>query len=322
MNKPLCIALVLCAPISIPATAETVKAVIAGKLDVDAGRLEAVTTSFSENQAVILNLDGDTRFLRGLEIELTAGSNAFASNSFSVSFYSSAKPAGESASEWEGKPVFTETLDGKISTIYQIPFSQNSGLRRTPYVNLLPDPVVPTAFPLLLSVTSAKPPADSAAPFHLSVKPIFGDMGAVKLAFRYPPLLSSRPVSVLIDDEVVDDINTAQLIREGEHQLLVVSEDYRAESRRFLVDRGKTTEILITLKDTTPLLLFETPDRALIFINNQRVISTGTPHPIAPGIYDIKIQVSDYTIIKTVQIQKGKTYRVTFTMDMSISEAE
>jgi hypothetical protein len=322
MKKLLYILLTFFALASAQLTAETVKAALAGKLVIDTARNETVTSAFPENQALILDIDGDTRFLRGLEIELTAPQSALAKPPFFLTFYRDVKESGEASDEWEVKLVYTENLAGKISTVYQIPFRMNSGFRRTPYVTLLPEAMDGAAFPLLLRVTSTKALTDEIALFHLSVRPVSGDEGAVKLILRYPQLLRDRPVSVLIDDEVVDDITALQFLREGEHQLLVISEDYRTESRRFFVDRGKTTEISIMLKDTMPLLLFEAPDRALIFINNRRIVSTDAPYPIAPGIYDIKIQVSDYTIIKTVQIQKGKTYRVAFTMDMSVSEME
>jgi hypothetical protein len=300
-----------------PLAAETVKAASVGRLVVDTSGDMPLTAVLSENQAVILDLDGGTRFLRGLEIEVTATT---AQNAFAVSFYRDIEEIGED--EWKGTPVYTEHLAGKIAAVFQVPFRPDAGFRRTPYVSLLPEPITETAFPVLLLVSPAKAQAEEAALFHLSVKPVPGDEGAVKLTLHYPQLLRDKPVSVLIDDEVVENIAYPRFLREGEHRLLVISEDYRTESRRFLVDRGKTTEISITLKDTMPLLLFEAPDRALIFINNKRVITIGAPYPIVPGIYDIKIQVGDYTIIKTVQIQKGKTYRVAFTIDMSVSETD
>jgi hypothetical protein len=310
---------VLC---SMPMSAETVKATLAGRLVVDTSRYEAVTALFPENQALILDIGGDTRFLRGVEVELTVPQSALARNPFTLAFYRNVKESGKAENEWEAHPFYAETLAGKIAPVYQIPLKQDSGLRRTPYVTVLPETLDETAFPLLLRITSAKTPPDEIALFYLSVKPVTGDEGVVKLTLNYPQLLRDRPTSVLIDDEVVENIANAHFLREGEHQLLIVSEDYRTESRRFFVDRGKTTEISITLKDTMPLLLFEAPNRALIFINNRRIIATDAPYPIAPGIYDIKIQVSDYTIIKTVQIQKGKTYRIAFTMDMSVSETD
>jgi hypothetical protein len=306
-----------------PAAAETVQAVSAGRLVVDTGGGRTLTAVLSENQAVILELDGGTRFLRGLEIEITAP-NTVALNAFVVSFYRDIEEIDED--KWRGTLVYSEHLAGKIATVYQIPFRPNAGFRRTPYVSLLPEPIEETAFPVLLRVSpvnvSSSAASEEAAPFHLSVKAVPGDEGVVKLTLHYPPLLRDKPVSVLIDDEVVDNVASPRFLREGEHQLLVISEDYRTESRRFLVDRGKTTEISITLQDTVPILLFEAPDRALIFINNKRIIPGGAPYPIVPGTYDIKIQVSDYTIIKTVQIQKGKTYRIAFTMDLSVSETD
>jgi hypothetical protein len=313
---------VLCALCSVPIAAETVKAPITAKLVVDTARNEAVTAVFPEDQAILLDIDGDTRFLRGLELELTSPQSALARNTFILTLYRDARESDETPDEWDAKPLYTENLAGKIAPVYQIPFRLAAGLRRTPYVTILPETLDETAFPLLIRVTSTKMPPDETALFHLSVKPVSGDEGAVRVTLRYPQLLRDRPVSVLIDDELVENVATAQFLREGEHQLLVISEDYRTESRRFFVDRGKTTDILITLKDTMPLLLFEAPDRALIFINNRRIITSDAPYPIAPGTYDIKIQVSDYTIIKTVQIQKGKTYRVAFTVDMSVNEAD
>jgi hypothetical protein len=302
-----------------PMSAETVQAVSAGRLVVNTSGDETLAAAFFENQAVVLDISGDTRFLRGLEIELMSPS-IIASNVFAIVFYRDIEEISED--KWNGTPVYTENLAGKIATVYQVPFRHDSGFRRTPYVSLLPEPIEETAFPLLLCVRPAKVPSEENALFHLRVKPVYGDKGAVRLTIHYPQLLHDKPVSVLIDDEVVENVTDLQFLQEGEHRLLVISEDYRTESRRFLVDRGKTTEIAITLKDTIPLLLFEAPSRALIFINNKRIIVTDAPYPIAPGIYDIKIQASDYTIIKTVQIQKGKTYRVAFTIDMSVSETD
>jgi hypothetical protein len=301
-------------------TAETVNAPLTGRLIVDTTKSEAVTIVFSENHAVILDIVGDIRFSRGMELELTSPQSTFAKNTYVLTFYRDLKEPSETAAEWEAELLYTENLAGKIAPVYQIPFRLGSGLRRTPYVTVLPETL--DAFPLILHITPAKPSSDEAALFHLSAKPVFSDEGAVKMTLRYPQLLRDRPVSILIDDEVVENVSEALFLREGEHQLLIISEDYRTESRRFFVDRGKTAEIFITLKDTTPLLLFEAPDRALIFINNRRIITTDAPYPIAPGIYDIKIQVSDYTIIKTVQIQKGKTYRIAFTVDMSVNETD
>jgi hypothetical protein len=322
MRKLQCILPALFALCFAPVTAETVKAPLAGKLIIDTTKNEAVTVAFPESQAVMLDIDGDVRFLRGVELELTSPQSAFAKSTYVLTLYRDVKEANETPDEREAKPLYTESLAGKIAPVYQIPFRSDSGLRRTPYVTILPETLDETAFPLLVRVTPAKTSPDETALFHLSARPVFSDEGAVKVTIRYPQLLRDRPVSVLVDDEVMEDMGAALFLREGEHQLLVISEDYRTESRRFFVDRGKTTDIFITLKDTTPLLLFEAPDRALIFINNRRIISTDTPYPITPGIYDIKIQVSDYTIIKTVQVQKGKTYRIAFTVDMSVNETD
>jgi hypothetical protein len=297
-------------------SAETLKGHFAGTIALDARRNEAAGMALLENQIALVEADGDLRFFRGLEFELTVPQHLIAAG-YTVLFYAELKERVENE-EWEARPLYTETVNGKHTAVFQIPFRPNAGLRRTPYITLLPElPGGETALPLMLRVVRA---GEEGGQVFVTTRLIPGDEGAARIALRYPQLLRDRPVSVLIDDEVVNDLGALHILREGEHQLLVVSEDYRTESRRFLIERGKISDITVTLKDTTPVLLFEAPDRALIFINNRRIVNPDAPYPIAPGTYDIRIQVSDYTIIKTVQVLKGKTYRIAFTIDLSVSE--
>ena len=296
--------------------AEHLKGPFAGTFALDARRNEAAGMALAENQIALIEADGDLRFFRGLEFELTVPQHLMAAG-YTVLFYAEVKERVENE-EWEARPLYTETVNGKHTAVFQIPFRPNAGLRRTPYVTLLPElPGGETALPLLVRVLRA---GEESGQVFVTTRLIPGDEGAVRLALRYPQLLRDRPVSVLIDDEVVTDAGALHILREGEHQLLVISEDYRTESRRFLVERGKIADITVTLKDTTPVLLFEAPDRAMIFINNRRIVNPDAPYPVTPGTYDIRIQVSDYTIIKTVQVHKGKTYRIAFTIDLSVSE--
>jgi hypothetical protein len=158
--------------------------------------------------------------------------------------------------------------------------------------------------------------------FSFSAKPILGDEGAVELIPRFPEQLRGKPFILLIDDAVVENINEELLLREGEHHLVVLSDDYRNESRRFIVEKAKVSELTINLQDPTPLIIFEGPENARIFLNNNPVSRDNAPIPIETGIHEAKFQVGDYTLTRKITVQRGKTYRIALSIDIDVEEKE
>jgi hypothetical protein len=158
--------------------------------------------------------------------------------------------------------------------------------------------------------------------FNFTAKPIYSDEGAVRLTARYPTQLSNRPFIVLIDESVINSIQEQIVLKEGEHHLVILSEDYRNESRRFIVERSKIIDLVIELQDTTPILIFEAPQNAVIYLNNTRISNIREPVTVQPGSHEVRFQVGDYTVIQTLTVQRGKTYRVALNIDLVIQEED
>jgi hypothetical protein len=158
--------------------------------------------------------------------------------------------------------------------------------------------------------------------FSLVVRPILSNEGAVRLVPRYPPQLRNRPFTVKVNDVVITNLSEQLILREGEHHLVILSEDYRNESRRFIVERARVVDLIIELQDPTPLIIFEAPQNALIFLNNNPVAHSREAMPIEPGHHEIRFQIGDYTVIRTVNVQRGKTYRVALDVDLTIHEMD
>ena len=121
---------------------------------------------------------------------------------------------------------------------------------------------------------------------------------------------------------MIENLADERLLKEGEHHLVVLSKDYRNESRRFVVERAKTLDLIIELQDPTPLIIFEAPQNARVFLNNAPVQREGEAVPVEPGTHEAKFQVGDYTLIKTLKIQRGKTYRIAMTVDINVVESD
>lgn len=307
--------------------AESIRALIAGKSEITLDNPAGVSIPLSYNGSVIITLNQEVHFFRGIELELTAPQSYLAYyGSLAIALYANLDRIPDTGiADVEGQQISFEPIPNKIQTIYQIPLRASHGLRTTPYVSVPTGIIPPSSFPILfriMPVIKGLHEDIESMVFNLHTKPILSNEGAVKIIPRYPEQLPGKPFILLIDDVVVERPEENQLLKEGEHNLVILSEDYRNESRRFLVERGKVLNVLVELQDPTPIIIFEAPESALIYVDNELLTNPLRPYPAEPGRHEVKFQMSDYAIIKPLTVQKGKTYKVALTVDITISEGE
>jgi hypothetical protein len=307
--------------------AESLRVLVAGSTEVSMEASRGKSISLSYTDAALILLDEDTRFFRAVELEFTAPQSYLPyRGSLAVAMYADLDKIPDSeVADIQARQVLFEPIPNKILSVYQIPLRQAHGLKTTPYVTVLPEVVFPSSFPVLfriLPVIKGLSEEIESMGFSLHVKPLLSNEGAVRLVPRYPENLRDRPFTVLIDDLVIENPGEERMLREGEHHLVILSNDYRNENRVFIVERGKTLELAITLQDPTPLVIFEAPENAVIFFDSQPVVSSKNPMPAEPGIHEVKFQLSDYSIVKSMTVQRGKTYRVSMAVDVQVSESD
>ncbi|GMO46821.1 MAG: hypothetical protein Ta2G_02120 [Termitinemataceae bacterium] len=304
---------------------ENIRVLIKDSISISSNNIEGITVPISYNDAAVITLLGDTRFIKGIELELTAPQLWLPNQgTLAVGIYGDLDPISARGNvDLRCRLLKGEPLPAKIQTVYQIPLRQNHGLRSTPYVSVLQDVVVPQTFPVLFRISPLvkETPGDvEHMRFMLNVKPIFSNEGIVRVRLNPPDDKQFGPVAVLVDNKIIENPSLDTFLSEGEHFLTILSTDYRTENRRFIVERSKVLDISITLHDLSPMIIFEAPSRSLIYIDGNLVSNTYAPISIFPGTHEVKIQISDYAIVKTLNIQKGKTYRVSFTVDLDVVE--
>ncbi|MDR1506520.1 MAG: hypothetical protein LBI67_05400 [Treponema sp.] len=304
---------------------ESFRTSIAGAVEVSPHNPAGVSLAMGYNSAVFIDTGEDFRFCKGVQVELSAPRNWLSYwGSLGLALYAGAdkKTAGGTA-DLDVRRVYFEPLPNKLQSVYQIPVRRSHGLRNSPYSTVIQELPGDESFPLLFRLFPVSKGLSGEVEnmlFQLSVKPIIGDEGAVRFIFRYPEQLAGKPFTVLVDDVLLEDTSGEQLLKEGEHYLSVLSDDYRNESRRFMIERARVLDLTVELRDPTPLILFEGPRDARIFLDNVPVTAGGGLLPVEPGVHEIRFQVSDYTIIKTMTVQRGKTYRAALTVDLAVSE--
>jgi hypothetical protein len=309
-----------------PNHAEELRLELSGILELS--REDQYRVSLPRDGALLVSLGKDSRFFRGIELEIIAPPGWLqthpAQGGLAVAVYADLdSPPGPVVPVFKGRArrFFYDTLPGKLRTVYQIPLREGHGLETSPYALVISPPVSPASFPIMVRLIPTGSGDLEGTDFQLSLRPILGDEGAVRLNFCYPEHLPGRAFTVLVDDRVIE-ASADFLLKEGEHRLLVLSDDYRIENRLFMVERGRVLDLSITLQDPTPLLLFEAPEQADIFLDNHALEGIRGPVPVEPGIHEVRFRLSDYSIARTIQVQRGKTYRIALTVDVDLSESE
>lgn len=325
--KPLmvsCVFLIWTLEASKAESKESARVFIDGSLTVSANKPAGSSISLSYISSAVVSIANDTRFLRGVELVITAPQAYFAyRGSLAVAVYMDmgAVPLAGVA-DIEANAVLFEPLPAKIQTVYQLPIRSGHGLRTTPYATVPNRIIQPDSFPILVRIMPIIKGISEELEkmtFTLTVKPIVSNEGALALTFRYPEQLQNKPFVLLIDDVLIENAGEMQFLREGEHQLIILSDDFRNENRKFFIERTKILELAIDLQDPTPLVFFEAPERTAIYFDNEPV-NAAKPLAADPGKHEVKIQLNDYLIIRSITVQKGKTYKVSLLVDLNISE--
>jgi hypothetical protein len=304
---------------------ESFRTVVEGAFEVTAVPQD-VSVSIGINSAVIINIGADARFLRGIELEITAPQNWLPyRGSLVMMVYNNINPQTASGiTDMVGNRIAFEPLPSRLRINYHIPIRAQHGLRTTTTVSVPSAVAQPATFPIMLrlmQVAKGLPDEFERIRFNITARPILSDEGAVRLVPRFPPQLRNRPFTVLINDNVVTNISEQIVLREGENHLVVLSDDYRNISSRFVVERARVTDLIIDLQDPTPIIIFEGPQNAQIFLNNNPVRNR-EPVAVEPGTHEVRFIVGDYTVIRPLNVQRGKTYRVALAVDLTILEED
>jgi hypothetical protein len=310
-----------------PLGAEQLRILNAGNILVSLEKSGGDSITLSYTDSAVISLDRETRFFRGIELELIVPQAYLAHRgSLALALYTDLdKTPGPGIADLEARQLGMEPIPNKIQVVYQIPIRPDHGLRASPYATLPVGMLPPESFPLLfriLPVIKGLSEEVEAMSFRLNVKPILSDEGAVRIIPRYPENLARRPFTTLIDDQVVEQPQETRLLKEGEHSLVIISNDYRNESRRFVIERGKILDLNISLRDTIPLVYFEAPDNALILFDGQAVDPSRQPISADPGPHEVEFQMGDYSMVKPLTVLRGKTYRIALAVDLSVTESD
>jgi hypothetical protein len=335
MNSPSCrrVSLALacalvCAPAFICAFAgaEDLRARLAGVVTLSSDNAEGTRLDIGYDESVAVLLPRESPFVQGIEIEIKSPPAVIAApGGFAYELWRRIDPSPEKKRfAYRGDRIIMQPLPARAGYAIQIPVRAGHSIKPTPYATLIPAVVEHRDFPFLLRlvpISKGMSAEVESAKFQFRVRPLLTDEGALSLKLRFPEGASERfPVSVTVDDRKVD-LSASLLLKAGTHRLGVSSEAYRDESRNFTVEQGRTLDLVVELQDTTPVLVVEAPDSAIVSIDGVRIDHVSRPTmTVVPGEHSAACRIGDYSLSRRFTAYRGKTYRLVLEIDLQVQE--
>lgn len=276
------------------------------------------------NDVLAITLPDENQFLKGIELEFKLPSDMLIyKHCIGFSFYTNISPSpDENTFDFTGKRIYINTLPARLSMVLQIPFSENHSIEETPYATLMPYSIVEgndTVFLRLQPITKLLPENIEDLIFEVSVKPLLSDEGIFDLSLVYPDN-EHKGIAVFIDEKPVSNYDKPIMLSAGMHYLAVTSENYRTEVRTFAIDQAKTTRLEVQLRDTAPSLIITAPENASVFIDGTPASWGEEPITVSAGEHTVKFVIEDYEVSKTVTAINGKTYNISVSFDVQVTE--
>lgn len=306
------------------AWADGVRTAVSAIVTLDQNRPET-TVILRYNEAVGVFLPADPMFIKGVEFELRLPAAARGSESSILwSIYSSVSPAPSiDEVEYRAEPVASQPLPSRVSIILKAPIVERSDLRSDSFATVVPAVLSPARFPLMFKLSpigKGYAPNVERAEFKLTVRPIIGDEGGIRISAVYPEGGEKSPLSVYLDDRRIDDPSGVIVARKGLRLLRVSATGYREEVLSLDVSAGRISPVTVSLVPDVPRVSFQAPAGSVIVLDGQLVGADQLAGmAVEVGEHVVVCRIGDYAMTRKFMAVRGKVYRVVLSVDLEIS---
>ena len=209
-----------------------------------------------------------------------------------------------------------------MTWLVHIPLRESTSIKNDGYVTKIEIPVNENQEFLFLRFQPAMkgvPDDVYSEKLKISVKPILINKGMLNLTVKDT---DNNDVSaeITIDDQNTILNNGKILLSPGNHSITIHNDNYRNETHSIIIEQAKITDINIVLKSSEPTICITAPNNAQIFLDNENFIDLDKEKVISEGEHQIKMQIGGYEVIRTINIQKGKSYKVNLAIELDITE--
>jgi hypothetical protein len=280
------------------------------------------------NDGLKIILPSDRTLLKAIELEIRIPPELTAyHDAFSYAFYSGVAP-DEMSGEYTGTQTHNAPLPARAGLTLGIPYGKANTLQTNPYLTVVPvyaDETTESVFFILQTVARrASAPMPRELPdvrFSVLVKLIFESKGFLELAVNYRRSDDSKSPYVVFIDERPISLGRGRIeLSTGVHHLAVVSDFYRNVIKSFSIDQGKTSHLEIELVDIAPTLEIISPEHSEIYLDDAPVAASNVAITLTQGEHRVRVLLGGYELLRTINAENGKSYRISVFFDAEIEE--
>ncbi len=89
----------------------------------------------------------------------------------------------------------------------------------------------------------------------------------------------------------------------------------------FVISRGNTTKLDITMEQLLPTVIFEAPEGSEIILDGEKIdLLASKVLKIKPGDHVVRMKLGDYSLSKKFTIDAEKKYKISLFLDILIQE--
>lgn len=276
------------------------------------------------NDSLAVFMPADMTYLEGFELKIKIPQIvADWRDSVAFSVYDGIKPRPNVSSiDYSGTRIFVTPLPARLNWIVQVPLKNQNSIKNNDYIakiDAVPDVSVGYTFIRFQPAMKGVPDETYEAKLNVFVKPVLMNKGTLKLDVSAPGGQAAN-YELFVDDEPHVLLNGKILLEAGKHNINIQSEEFRNEVRTVYIEQARTSEIQVALKSLAPTLTVTAPENSDVFIDDKKVESFGTEFVVSEGEHIVKCQLGSYEIVRSLSIEKGKSYSVNLAVDLEISE--
>lgn len=283
------------------------------------------------NELAALDLEGDPRFLRGVQLEIQVPSAAQQfPGSFALYVLSNVTPEPEPAlMTLQGDRVALEPIPLGTRFFYSVPAVAEHQLRSTVDARVAPAPLSTDSYPLVFSVIPVMKgisPEAAEGRFVVLARPLLLDRGALRLSIMNPEGVEIREAqgafrnfSLSIDGEEVEYTGEDIVLDTGLHRLALESQVFENETVTFGIERGAVAEIAIELERPKSEITIDAPQNAELFVNGVPW-NRNEPLTLDPGDHTILFELGDFSVSRRFQVEPKKDYEIVLSLDIMVRE--
>ena len=284
--------------------------------------------NMTTSEIILLRLPEETRFLRGLQIEVVLSDELKRyADSFGIGIYSDIDPPPhKNERSFRGKNAFFAVLPYSNRSYVRLPVvadSETAG-SETPGTLGTASVVLPSSFPILITIQPIMkgiPDPVSNRKFFLTVKQDIEKKGLMDLKLVKPQGLDREEVVVYLDDKTIDSLTFPLVLDSGLHTLRVTSDVFKNEIVNFALNPGEAKDLAIVLQPAFSTLAIESLEGVAVYLDGKKILpGFGERIQLTEGEHTIRFKLGDYSISRKFTVIKGKNFSISLLFDIKFKE--